>query len=156
MMMIRRRCRGRAWPRCRPSIGCARRARVGDRRRWYPSTALEDLLASTKTRSTTRSYRAWIGCCRIKRNWNSISSSVMASYSGPSLMFCCTTSRARMWKGRGKESMMRRGYSRDHRPDCEQMVIALIVNREGFRSAINLDATARCLDDGNHSVHGGT
>ena len=28
--------------------------------------------------------------------------------------------------------MMARGYSRDHRPDCEQMVIALIVNREGF------------------------
>jgi transposase len=28
--------------------------------------------------------------------------------------------------------MMRRGYSRDHRPDCEQMVIGLIVNREGF------------------------
>jgi transposase len=29
-------------------------------------------------------------------------------------------------------SSMRRGYSRDHRPDCEQMVIALIVNSEGF------------------------
>ena len=28
--------------------------------------------------------------------------------------------------------MMRRGYSRDHRPDCAQMVIALIVNSEGF------------------------
>src|ERR1700685_4256532 len=28
--------------------------------------------------------------------------------------------------------MMNRGYSRDHRPDCEQMVIALIVNRAGF------------------------
>jgi transposase len=28
--------------------------------------------------------------------------------------------------------MMSRGYSRDHRPDGEQMVIALIVNREGF------------------------
>jgi transposase len=27
---------------------------------------------------------------------------------------------------------MRRGYSRDHRPDCKQMVIALIVNSEGF------------------------
>ena len=27
---------------------------------------------------------------------------------------------------------MQRGYSRDHRPDCEPMVIALIVNREGF------------------------
>jgi transposase len=31
-----------------------------------------------------------------------------------------------------KNAMMRRGYSRDHRPDCEQMVIALIVNSEGF------------------------
>ena len=28
--------------------------------------------------------------------------------------------------------MMRRGYSRDHRADCERMVIALIVNSEGF------------------------
>jgi hypothetical protein len=26
----------------------------------------------------------------------------------------------------------RNGYSRDHRPDCEQLVIALIVNNEGF------------------------
>ena len=32
----------------------------------------------------------------------------------------------------GKNAMMARGYSRDHRPDCEQMVIALIVNCEGF------------------------
>jgi transposase len=31
-----------------------------------------------------------------------------------------------------KNPMMRRGYSRDHRGDCEQMVIALIVNSEGF------------------------
>ena len=31
-----------------------------------------------------------------------------------------------------KNPMMRRGYSGDHRPDCEQMVIALIVNSEGF------------------------
>src|SRR6267154_516554 len=31
-----------------------------------------------------------------------------------------------------KNLMMGRGYSRDHRPDCEQMVIALIVNSEGF------------------------
>jgi transposase len=31
-----------------------------------------------------------------------------------------------------KNPMVRRGYSRDHRPDCEQIVIALIVNTEGF------------------------
>jgi Transposase DDE domain len=28
--------------------------------------------------------------------------------------------------------MMRRGYSRDHRPDCEQLVLAWIVNQDGF------------------------
>jgi transposase len=28
--------------------------------------------------------------------------------------------------------MMGRGYSRDHRPDCEQLVLALIVNPDGF------------------------
>ena len=28
--------------------------------------------------------------------------------------------------------MMKRGYSRDHRPDCQQLVLALIVNVEGF------------------------
>jgi transposase len=31
-----------------------------------------------------------------------------------------------------KNPMVRRGYWRDHRPDCEQLVIALIVNNEGF------------------------
>jgi transposase len=31
-----------------------------------------------------------------------------------------------------RNPMMRRGYSRDHRPDCKQLVIALIVNVEGF------------------------
>lgn len=28
--------------------------------------------------------------------------------------------------------LARRGYSRDHRPDCKQLVVALIVNAEGF------------------------
>ena len=31
-----------------------------------------------------------------------------------------------------RNPMMQRGYSRDHRPDCKQVVIALIVNVEGF------------------------
>jgi len=31
-----------------------------------------------------------------------------------------------------KNPMMQRGYSRDHRPDCKQLVIALVVNTEGF------------------------
>jgi len=31
-----------------------------------------------------------------------------------------------------KDPMLQRGYSRDHRPDCKQVVIARIVNAEGF------------------------
>ena len=31
-----------------------------------------------------------------------------------------------------KDPMLQRGYSRDHRPDCKQVVIALIVSAEGF------------------------
>src|ERR1035441_9420038 len=31
-----------------------------------------------------------------------------------------------------KDPMMRRGYSHDHRPDCPQVVIALLVNGAGF------------------------
>ena len=35
----------------------------------------------------------------------------------------------------GENPIMQRGYSRDPRPDCKQLVIALIVNPEAFRSA---------------------
>ncbi len=31
-----------------------------------------------------------------------------------------------------KNPMLRRGYSRDHRPDCLQVVLAVIVNVDGF------------------------
>jgi hypothetical protein len=31
-----------------------------------------------------------------------------------------------------EKNPMSRGYSRDHHPDCQRMVIALIVNSEGF------------------------
>jgi hypothetical protein len=38
-----------------------------------------------------------------------------------------------MWKDKPKNNpMMRRGYSRDHRPDFKQGILALIVNEDGF------------------------
>jgi hypothetical protein len=57
-----------------------------------------------------------------------------------------------------KNPMVRRGYSRDHRPDCEQLVIALIVNSEGFPfSYETFDGNrSRRLDHGDDSAHGGT
>lgn len=50
-------------------------------------------------------------------------------------MTCCSmtspavTSRA--WPKRTID-LAKRGYSRDHRSDCQQVVLALIVTREGF------------------------
>jgi len=37
-----------------------------------------------------------------------------------------------MWKEPRREPHDAAGYSRDHRPDCEQLVLALIVNQDGF------------------------
>jgi len=37
-----------------------------------------------------------------------------------------------MWKEPRKRTHDAAGYSRDHRPDCEQLVLALIVNQDGF------------------------
>src|SRR5437879_11219581 len=31
-----------------------------------------------------------------------------------------------------KNAKAQRGYSRDHRPDCKQIVVGLVVNRDGF------------------------
>ena len=45
--------------------------------------------------------------------------------------------------------MLQRGYSRDHRPDCKQVVIALIVNAEGFPlSYETFDGNRTRRDDG--------
>jgi transposase len=38
---------------------------------------------------------------------------------------------------------MRRGYSRDHRPDCDQLVLALIINKDGFPFSCELFAGNR-------------
>src|SRR5260370_21513188 len=89
----RRRCGGRGWPRCWPSTDCAHRAaswrsrRAGtQRRRWTICWR------SRKARSTIPVCIAvWTVCCRTRASWNSISSSVMESYSEPSLMCCCMT-----------------------------------------------------------------
>jgi hypothetical protein len=57
-----------------------------------------------------------------------------------------------------KNAMMGRGYSRDHRPDCEQMGIALIVNPEGFAFSYETFDGNRAdgVDHGEHSADGGT
>ena len=53
------------------------------------------------------------------------------------------------FEGEAKEvEKAQRGYSRDHRPDCKQVVIALVVTPEGFPLSYE-------VFDGKHVVAGG-
>src|SRR5947199_7106976 len=129
-------CRGRAWRRCWRSIGYARRAasELAIEERWYPSTALDDLLGIEEGKiNDTRLYRC---LDRILPHKTKLERHLKQRYGElfgaefDVLLYDLTSTYVE--GAAEKNPMMRRGYSRDHRPDCEQMVIALIVNREGF------------------------
>jgi len=101
---------------------------------WYPSTALEDLLHIEKGKiNDTRLYRCLDHLLPLKTQ---IEQHLKQRYGElfqaefDVLLYDLTSTYV---EGMAEEnSMMKRGYSRDHRPDCEQLVLALIVNPEGF------------------------
>ena len=68
---------------------CAPGSELAIEQRWYPSTALDDLLAIEDGKiNATRLYDVWTASCRRRRNWSGISSNATARCSGPSLMCC--------------------------------------------------------------------
>ena len=101
---------------------------------WYPSTALEDLLHIEKGKiNDTRLYRCLDRLLPLKTK---LEQHLKQRYGElfqaefDVLLYDLTSTYV---EGAAEaNSMMRRGYSRDHRPDCEQLVLALIVNPEGF------------------------
>ena len=101
---------------------------------WYPSTALEDLLHIEKGKiNDTRLYRCLDHLRPLKTQ---IEQHLKQRYGElfqaefDILLYDLTSTYV---EGMAEENpMMKRGYSRDHRPDCEQLVLALIVNPEGF------------------------
>lgn len=102
--------------------------------RWYPATALGDLLAIEEGKiNDTRLYRC---LDRILPHKAALERHLKQRYGElfgaefDVLLYDLTSTYVE--GAAEKNPMMRRGYSRDHRPDCEQMVIALIVNNEGF------------------------
>jgi transposase len=102
--------------------------------RWYPSTALDDLLGIEEGKiNDTRLYRC---LDRILPHQTKLERHLKDRYGSlfgaefDVLLYDLTSTYV---EGAAEDNpMMRRGYSRDHRPDCQQMVIALIVNSEGF------------------------
>jgi transposase len=113
---------------------CAPGSELAIEQRWYPSTALDDLLEIEEDKiNDTRLYRC---LDRILPHKTKLERHLKDRYGAlfgaefDVLLYDLTSTYVE--GAAEKNPMVRRGYSRDHRPDCEQLVIALIVNNEGF------------------------
>jgi len=102
--------------------------------RWYPATALDDLLGIAEGKvNDSRLYRCLDRLIphktKLERHLRQRYGELFAA-TFDVLLYDLTSSYV---EGEAENNpMMRRGYSRDHRPDCKQVVIALIVNEDGF------------------------
>jgi transposase len=113
---------------------CAPGSELAVEQHWYPSTALDDLLHIAKGKiNDTRLYRCLDRLLPLKTKMEQhlkqrFGELFQAEFDV--LLYDLTSTYV---EGAAEENpMIRRGYSRDHRPDCEQLVLALIVNQDGF------------------------
>jgi transposase len=102
--------------------------------RWYPATALGDVLHIEEGKiNDTRLYRC---LDRILPEKTKLEQHLKQRYGElfaaefDVMLYDLTSTYVE--GDAGANPMLRRGYSRDHRPDCLQLVLALIVNPEGF------------------------
>jgi hypothetical protein len=113
---------------------CAPGSELAIEQRWFPATALDDLLGIDAEKiNDTRLYRC---LDRLLPHKGALERHLKQRYGElfaaqfDVLLYDLTSSYVE--GAAEKNPMMQRGYSRDHRPDCKQLVIALIVNPEGF------------------------
>src|SRR6516162_2632074 len=113
---------------------CAPGSELAIEERWYPSTALDDLLEIEEGKiNDTRLYRCLDRMLPHKTKLEQHLKQRYGELCGAEFDVLLYDLTSTYVEGTAeKNPMMHRGYSRDHRPDCEQMVIALIVNSEGF------------------------
>src|SRR5215208_2365322 len=113
---------------------CAPGSELAIEQRWYPSTALDDLLEIEEGKiNDTRLYRCLDRILPQKTKLERHLKDRYGELFGAEFDVLLYDLTSTYVEGAAeKNPMVRRGYSRDHRPDCEQLVIALIVNNEGF------------------------
>jgi len=113
---------------------CAPGSELAIEQRWYPSTAMDDLLKIDDGKiNDTRLYRCLDRILPHKTKLERHLKNRYGELFGAEfdvLLYDLTSTYVE--GAADKNPMVRRSYSRDHRPDCEQLVIALIVNNEGF------------------------
>lgn len=113
---------------------CAPGSELSIEQQWYPRTAMDDLLSiPTEKINDSRLYRC---LDRMLPHKKGLEQHLKRSYGElfeaefDVLLYDLTSSYV---EGSSEGNpMMKRGYSRDHRPDCKQVIIALIVNVDGF------------------------
>ena len=113
---------------------CAPGSELAVEERWYPTTALDDLLGIEAGKiNDSRLYRCLDRLIRqktkLERHLRERYGELFAAEFDV-LLYDLTSSYVEGLAE--KNPMAQHGYSRDHRPDCKQVVIALIVNGEGF------------------------
>jgi transposase len=113
---------------------CAPGSELAIEERWYPTTALDDLLhLPDGTINDSRLYRTLDHLLphktALERHLTTRYGELFAAEFDV-LLYDLTSSYVE--GAAPKNPMMRRGYSRDHRPDCLQVVLAVIVNVDGF------------------------
>src|SRR5437870_5455967 len=113
---------------------CAPGSELAIEESWYPSTALDDLLQIEDGKiNDTRLYRCLDRILPHKTKLERHLKNRYGELFGAEFDVLLYDLTSTYVEGAAeKNPMVRRGYSRDHRPDCEQLVIALIVNNEGF------------------------
>src|SRR5580698_8327904 len=113
---------------------CAPGSELAIEQRWYPSTALDDLLQIEDGKiNDTRLYRCLDRILPHKTKLERHLKNRYGELFGAEFDVLLYDLTSTYVEGAAENNpMVRRGYSRDHRPDCEQLVIALIVNNEGF------------------------
>jgi len=127
-----------AWSRVAAILGinrlCAPGSELALEQQWYPGTSLGDILHIEEGKiNHTRLYRC---LDRILPQKTKLEQHLKQRYGelfGAEFDVMLYDLTSTYVEGAAEANpMMRRGYSRDHRPDCQQLVLALIVNPEGF------------------------
>ncbi len=113
---------------------CAPSSELGIEERWYPTTALDDLLGIGEGKiNDSRLYRCLDRLLPHKTKLERHLKERYGELFGAEFDVLLYDLTSTYVEGQAeKDPMLQRGYSRDHRPDCKQVVIALIVNPEGF------------------------
>jgi transposase len=119
---------------------CAQRSELGVAERWYQRTALQDLLGVDWEKvNEDRLYR---GLDALHGHKEQLCQHLLGRYQswfGVRFEFLIYDVTSTFFEGQALDNAKAaRGYSRDHRPDCKQVCMGLVVSSEGLPLAYEI------------------